>query len=346
MKRISVILALALICGMLIGTGAQAKPVPYTMFLEASVEIYDGPGYIYEYKQDVGKDNRYTIVEEQWDRFGNLWGRLKSGVGWVILLEYEPDFHFKELPYTTFLEAEDWIYDGPGYEYDWVKLVGKDNRYTIVEEAICEYGHLWGRLKSGAGWVRVPNIVSEESYTMELGAWVPIFQGPGYDYMYSDLVGKDNTYTIIMEIKDDEGNYWGRLKSGAGWVNLDYIREAQEAPIIASFADERLLDGGDYREYIENPSDYAECIAFRANERLKNVKFSELRYNGDTYEVEEQLYRFSSMYTDEAFVAAVAFYGDMTTFGISFTDASGVQRHYAVYISARNSSLVLEEYTP
>lgn len=45
-------------------------------------------------------------------------------------------------------------------------------------------------------------------------------------------------------------------------------------------------------------------------------------------------------------VAAVAFYGDMTTFGISFTDASGVQRHYALYISARNSSLVLEEYVP
>lgn len=103
---------------------------------------------------------------------------------------------------------------------------GKKNLYTIVEEQ-----NGWGRLKSGAGWICL-------SYTKRSGAGqAQVFQpytvtttcnvlniraGAGTD---TNIVGKitepqgrKNQYTIV-----EEQNGWGRLKSGAGWISLEYI---------------------------------------------------------------------------------------------------------------------------
>ena len=45
------------------------------------------------------------------------------------------------------------IYAGPGYDYGFVGVVEKTATYTIVEEQVDDEGILWGRLKSGFGWV-------------------------------------------------------------------------------------------------------------------------------------------------------------------------------------------------
>lgn len=66
-------------------TEKPTKDVPYLKSLAADVPIYDAPGG--SYKRDVGENGVYTIVEERYDTAGNLWGRLKSGVGWVMLTE-------------------------------------------------------------------------------------------------------------------------------------------------------------------------------------------------------------------------------------------------------------------
>lgn len=55
--------------------------VPYTTTLAASAAIYTAPGG--SFSGYVGEDDIYTIVEEAYDDDGNLWGRLKSGIGWV-----------------------------------------------------------------------------------------------------------------------------------------------------------------------------------------------------------------------------------------------------------------------
>ena len=37
--------------------------------------------------QCVGEAGIYTILSEVWDADGNLWGEMKSGIGWVLLIE-------------------------------------------------------------------------------------------------------------------------------------------------------------------------------------------------------------------------------------------------------------------
>lgn len=175
-----------------------------------------------------------------------------------------------------------------------------------------------------------------------------IYDGPGYDYGFVGVVEKTATYTIMEEKKDDEGNLWGRLKSGAGWVNLTEVRARNEAEeqVSANFADKTLLKSGKYHEFIVEESEYLEKLAFRCYENVTDVQFTWLVWNGETMEVDKVLHTIPELKAGEVFVAGVVFYGDMTMFGLSFVDADGVTHYYSVSVSGRNGSLVFTEYQP
>ena len=46
--------------------------------------------------------------------------------------------------------------------------------------------------------------------------------GPGTNYSVLGLVRKGEVYTIVEESKGRGSSKWGRLKSGAGWISLEY----------------------------------------------------------------------------------------------------------------------------
>lgn len=350
MKRFPVRMLALLLCMLMLGAPAQAEGLPYTVKLEASAEIYQGSGVEYGCSGQISKDGVYTIVEEAYDAHGNLWGRLKSGAGW-ILLEEAPQTPVHEVPYTASLNAEDDICAGPGYEFGYLADVGKDGVYTIVSEFIGDDGCLWGRLKSGAGWVRltdapmeVPAAADDDAYTVTLDAWVPVCNVPNEaDAVCTGIIGEDGVYTIVDEVMDDSGSIWGRLKSGAGWVNLTYVRTMGRPQVTAYFADVIDEIGAEVCDCIVDDSDDGVRIAFRANALLRDVEFTALQC-GDTYEVEETHFWLDFMEAGDWFVASVVFYGDMTTYGFSFVDEAGEPRTYAVSLSGMNGEPVLYEY--
>lgn len=47
-------------------------------------------------------------------------------------------------------------------------------------------------------------------------------KGPGTNHPVVGVVHKDQIYTIIEEAFGLGGSKWGKLKSGAGWISLDY----------------------------------------------------------------------------------------------------------------------------
>ena len=117
---------------------------------------------------------------------------------------------------------------------------------------------------------------------------------------------------------------------------------ASDAPIHAAYAEESF---NAYHAYWGEDSDYITAIGFTADETLTDVEFSLLTWNEDGSYDAEVLYSFDSMDPDRAFLAQVTFWGDMTTYGIAFTDESGARRQFAVYISGRDGSLICEEDT-
>lgn len=51
-------------------------------------------------------------------------------------------------------------------------------------------------------------------------AHVDIYSGPGSSNSITGSITDKGSYTIVEEATDASGNKWGKLKSGAGWINL------------------------------------------------------------------------------------------------------------------------------
>lgn len=168
-----------------------------------------------------------------------------------------------------------------------------------------------------------------------------IYAAPGFVSEVTALVEEAGAYTIVEEQTDADGNRWGRLKSGLGWVCLT---DPPLAPIHADYAAE---DFNAYHAYWSDETDYITAIGFTPAEKLTNVEFGLLDwFETESWQMAEVLYTMDELDLDRCFLAQVVFWGDMTTYGISFTDADGAQRHYAVSISGRDGSLVCSEYIP
>lgn len=115
--------------------------------------------------------------------------------------------------------------------------VTKKGVFTIVEVS-----NGWGRLKSGAGWIWLenPSYVtildsvdsggstppSDNSFVVKVDINDLIIRtGPGTNYNKTGKYTGVGTFTIL-ETSSGEGSKsgWGRLKSGAGWISLDYAK--------------------------------------------------------------------------------------------------------------------------
>ena len=166
-----------------------------------------------------------------------------------------------------------------------------------------------------------------------------IYAGPAFLSGAVAMVEETGTYTIVEESLDRDGNTWGKLKSGAGWICLT---EPTLAPIYADYAAESF---NAYHAYWSDETDYITAIGFTPAEKLTNVRFGLLDwFETESWQMAEELYTVDEIDPDHAFLAQVVFWGDMTTYGISFTDADGAERHFAVSISGKDGSLVCQEY--
>lgn len=193
----------------------------------------------------------------------------------------------------------------------------------------------------------VPVETESGSYTLRLHAAVPIFSDPTYDAFCERIVGEDGVYTIVEEVEDPEGIRWGKLKSGAGWVDL--AAAERYTPVTAAYADDALLQSGAYIEAISSDSEYATTIAFRAREKVLGVAVTRLEpdmTDFDGYEITETLYTIHELLPGMPLVVDVEFYGDMTAYGITFATPDETYYFCAVTVSGRNGMLVMEEYEP
>ena len=126
------------------------------------------------------------------------------------------------------------IRKGPGTNYGINGVITDKGTYTITE---IQNGS-WGKLKSGAGWINVDKAYctykgaaassgggssSSGSFQVQVSiSDLYIRKGPGTNYGKNGFCPK-GVYTIV-ETKSAGGYTWGRLKSGAGWIALEYVK--------------------------------------------------------------------------------------------------------------------------
>ena len=188
-------------------------------------------------------------------------------------------------------------------------------------------------------------LAGEPPYLLYLSrADVQVFDGAGYDFGYVTTITEPGTYTIVEEQTDSEGNSWGKLKSGLGWIDLDRALEPVETqpPVTVSYADRALLGTGAYEEFVAEESEFTSYLLFTPLEPITDVTLSLASYLGA--EEMEPLSAWDSL--EKPLMAAVVFYGDMTTYVLSFTDGAGTAQQYAVSLSGRNGALVWTQLHP
>lgn len=70
-----------------------------------------------------------------------------------------------------------------------------------------------------------PNVGSVKSYMVRVPiSDLNIRKGPGTNYARTQYI-PTGTYTIVEESDGQGAAKWGRLKSGAGWISLDYCKK-------------------------------------------------------------------------------------------------------------------------
>ncbi len=176
---------------------------------------------------------------------------------------------------------------------------------------------------------------------------IMIYTGPGYDYADTGTLLEPGIYTLTEETVDDEGFTWGRLKSGAGWIDLTKAAaEAPHIPLTLALTDAETAHGTDCHLYAADETDYTRWLYLEAYETLTDVRLSFMDFTEDGFRPGEARYTLDTWTADKPLILGVVFYGDFTTFGLTFTDAAGTQRTYRIFESGRNGSVMMQEYAP
>lgn len=90
----------------------QKRLLPYTVKLtDPGMKIYEYPDFQANpgSMDTIGQTGVYTIAEEATDDAGNLWGKLKSGAGWICL------HNAQNFPVSARLAEQDTVFQ---YHYD------------------------------------------------------------------------------------------------------------------------------------------------------------------------------------------------------------------------------------
>lgn len=194
-----------------------------------------------------------------------------------------------------------------------------------------------------------PPVVFAPYLTKISRADFPIYRGPGYDTGLTRYVETAGTFTIVEETQDDRGNLWGRLKSGAGWVDLTRLamEEARGPVVCLEPIDDYLLMHGDYKTCSIAFDPYGRLIMFKANTTVTQVEIFSLLF-AETTEESEPLYTQDVWEEGTLLLLEASFPGDMSAYGIRVTDSDGVTYRYVLWenLSGEGEPFWLNTYAP
>ena len=161
-------------------------------------------------------------------------------------------------------------------------------------------------------------------YLKEVPAEACIFKGASLDAAFNRTMGSDGTFTIVEEVRDANGQIWGRLKSGAGWVNVtDPFCHGTKAPAVTvSYTGKIMKKSYTYRAG-EESGEYVTLLTFMPHQKVYNVKVMQTHPALDS---NKTIIQMAELAPGEAVVVGVMLM-DFNEFYISYQDDQGKTGH-------------------
>ena len=164
-----------------------------------------------------------------------------------------------------------------------------------------------------------------------------IYDEPSYDGMRIGVIYEKTLYTIVGEATDEEGNVWGKLKSGLGWIDLTKAREdlSTQYPLSIDVMSSPTFKFADYIDY-SSAAEYTENIVFVAQETITDVLIT---YDNVFDMTQKEVYRVDSISPDMPLVSGLVFDSNLARYTISFTDTKGEIHSLTIAQSGRNGEI-------
>lgn len=173
---------------------------------------------------------------------------------------------------------------------------------------------------------------------------VEIMKGPDYSTEFVSVI-EPGTYTIVEEATDQNGLLWGKLKSGIGWIDLTYSRKVTNIFGPITVADTAADTKGTYTFVQEGFTDYGSHYLITTEEAVTDLVLSTCDFLDKGPVPAKAMYRLDTLRADESLRATFVFYGDLTNYALTYTNAQGQTRTCTMMHSGRDGSLVIQEYT-
>ncbi len=189
-----------------------------------------------------------------------------------------------------------------------------------------------------------------EPYVVKISrADFPIYKGVGYEYGFACYVEKASAYTIVEEAEDSFGNLWGKLKSGAGWVDLTQLNvEEARGPVLTLLElTDDILNNGNYIYCPASDSEYAAKILLKANVQIAKIEFFPMEIS-DTLKETSPEYTKKNCAAGAYILVDISLPGDISEYGIRVTDMDGFVYRYSVFenLSGEGDLYNMHTYAP
>lgn len=315
----------------------------------------------------------YTMVDMDADGSNELVLRLNNQEHSIMILHYDGAdiycYTFYNRAFTTLWT--DGTYAGSAGAYVVIRKSLSFNGATVVENSLAygdydtgdytvegtectesefdSYVAQWGD-KEQVQWTELeweqpePESTSKVPYTVDIKHLnLPIFDGPSYDHTVTEVVYTKGLYTITEEASDGEGNIWGKLKSGLGWIDLG--EAAKTVPAAVSYAHSSLTQRYEnkWTYYID---DSVELLLF-VDEQVTDFSVVQVEHpwDSDQASISKVYGTLDTLNSGQYVSVTMAFYGDAqeSDVGVRFTDKNGIERCFYITMGGRNNMLYLVE---
>jgi hypothetical protein len=209
-----------------------------------------------------------------------------------------------------------------------------------------------GTTSEALGETSSEHVDAFEPYVTKISrADFPIYKGVGYETGFASYVKKASAYTIIEEAEDDFGNLWGRLKSGAGWIDLTRLeKEEARGPVLTLLTlTDQVLNNGNFLHCPASTEEFATQILLKANVELVRIEFYPT-YIGDDNSLFEEPTTYTQLNcrANTFLLVDVSFPGDLSEYGIRAIDKDGFVHRYSIYsnLSGEGDDYMMYSYAP
>jgi len=124
--------------------------------------------------------------------------------------------------------------------------------------------------------------------------------------------------------------------------NADADGDIQHIPITLEEIDREMAKAYDAHSYIHSDTEYTQYLLIKPTGILTDVKLCIMEL-ADELRPGKTIYSLDELNDEKPLMLGVVFWGDFTTYGLSFNDANGEPNLYIIYTSGKDGSAVLQK---